>query len=353
MKTIAIGQRTFEYLSPYIVAEVGVNHEGDLQRAKAMIEAAADGGAHAVKFQTYKADLLATKDSSPAYWDLREESAESQHELFSRWDVFGHAEYSELADHCQRSGVDFLSTPFDLQSVDLVADLSPALKVASADVTNVPLLRRIGSTSKQIIMSVGAARYDEVAVALRELRTSGAGEIALLHCVLNYPTPPEAAQLAQMGELQRLFGDGCCIGYSDHVKTAPDGTMPALEAALLLGAVVLEKHFTDDKHARGNDHYHAMDAADLSRFCDRVRTFRELIGSRTRDLSGEASAITNARRRIVTTRRVAAGETLLSNDVCALRSNRGIEISHWDRVVGHSVRQSVEEGVPLDWADLK
>jgi sialic acid synthase SpsE len=351
--SFTVGDFSAGHLRPYIVAEIGVNHEGDLDRAKRMIEAVARAGGHAAKFQTYKAELLATRATSPAYWDRSEEPADSQFGLFQRWDSFNDADYLSLSEHSRDCGIDFLSTPFDLGAVDSVAPLAPALKIASADITNVPLLRKVARQRKPVLLSVGASRLDEIAVAVQELTAHGAPQVALLHCVLNYPTPPQRAQLGQIPALLRLFGGDCAVGYSDHVKPDADGAMPALELAAALGAVVLEKHFTDDKAAAGNDHYHAMDANDLRRFVARLGQMRELYGSSVRDLRSEALAIANARRRIVAATGLAAAHTLGEDDLVALRSNVGIEIQHWDRVVGCTLRRAVAGGVPLDWADLQ
>ncbi len=339
-------------LNPYVIAEIGVNHEGDLDRAKRLIDLAAQGGAHAAKFQTYKAETLAAKGSSPAYWDQSEEAADSQFALFKRWDSFGPDDYRALADHCAGRNVDFLSTPFDLDAVDLLAPMMPVVKIASADLTNVPLLRKVAATGRPTIMSVGAARMDEVATAVAELEQAGAASITLLHCVLNYPTPPAQARLAQIPELQRLFGDRCAIGYSDHVRPKPDGSMPALEMAALMGAAVVEKHFTDDKSGVGNDHYHAMTSGDLKGFMDRLVEWRRLRGEVGVDLRGQGKAVQNARRRIVSKVDIAAGESLAADQLIALRSNTGIEIAHWDRVLGQKARRTITAGAPLDWADL-
>jgi N-acetylneuraminate synthase len=229
----------------------------------------------------------------------------------------------------------------------------PAIKIASADLTNVPLLRKIGACDSPVILSVGAARMDEIATALGELRHAGASHIALLHCVLNYPTPPSEAQLAQISELARIFGAECPIGYSDHVKPDTDGATPALDVAALLGSVIIEKHFTDDKTAAGNDHYHAMDGDDLRAFTRRLARFRELYGTREHDLTGQSSAVENARRRIIAAHDIVAGETIKPDDLIALRSNRGIEIAHWDRVVGQVAGRRILSGSSLEWPDLQ
>lgn len=352
MKSFNLNGAEYGPLNPYVIAEIGVNHEGDLDRARRLIDQAAAGGAHAAKFQTYKAETLATRDTSPAYWDQSEEAADSQFALFKRWDVFGPDEYRALADHCAVRGVDFLSTPFDLDSVDWLSPMMPLIKIASADLTNLPLLRKVAAAGRPVIMSVGAARMEEVSEAVGHLEGAGARDITLLHCVLNYPTPPAQARLAQIPELQRLFGDRCAIGYSDHVKPDADGAMPALEMAAMMGAVVLEKHFTDDKTGVGNDHYHAMTSADLRAFMDRLADWRRLRGEPGVDLAGQGQAVANARRRIVSRTDIAEGDVLDADRLIPLRSNTGIEIARWDEVVGRRAARPIAAGAPLDWPDL-
>ena len=341
-----------EFLRPFVIAEIGVNHEGSLDRAKRLIDQVAEAGGDAAKFQTYKADKLAAKHSSPAYWDLSQEPTRSQHELFQRFDSFGESEYQALAQHCAQAGIAFMSTPFDLEAVDLLTPLMPITKIASADLTNIPLLRKVAQTANPVVLSVGAGNHAEIARALGELKQHGASDITLLHCVLNYPTPRANAQLGQIGVLQERFGNEAAIGYSDHVPPEPDGSLPALVQATLSGAVVLEKHFTDDKSASGNDHYHAMDARDLKRFLQELDVHRELYGSGELNLAVQQAAITNARRRIIAARDLAAGATITESDLIALRSNRGIEILNWDEVVGRKLTRPVSAEHPIDWQDL-
>lgn len=348
-----IDNRRFGRFDPYVIAEIGVNHEGDIDRAKAMIDSVARAGGHAAKFQTYSAEKLAAATTSPAYWDRSKEPTASQFDLFKRWDSFGPAEYGELWRHCRDRGVDFISTPFDLEAVDMLDPMMPAIKIASADLTNVPLLRRVGSKRKPVILSVGAARYDEVAGAIDELLRAGAGSVSLLHCVLNYPTPVKQAHLRQIDRLFEIFGDRCGIGYSDHVTPEPDGAMPALEVAVLRGAVILEKHFTDDKNGKGNDHYHAMDEAELAAFIRKIALYRDLVGEGALDLSSQQAAIDNARRRVVAAAGIARGTAIAEDDLIALRSNVGIEVAHWDRVLGRKATRDIEAGHPLVWGDFE
>lgn len=352
MQDFRLGDRVFGYLNPYIIAEIGVNHEGSLERAKKLIEAAARGGAHAAKFQTYKAELLAAKTTSPAYWDQTKEATSSQYELFQRWDNFGDSEYEALAQTCAEVGIDFMSTPFDFEAANALAPLMPAIKVASADITNVPLIRLVASKGKPVIISTGAATLDEVRTAVAIASEAGAVEITLLHCILNYPTSLENAQLAQIDALKAEFGDRCAIGYSDHVTPEPDGDVPALLTATLLGSVVLEKHFTDDKTATGNDHYHAVDEVDLLRFTTELARIRTGYGNGVRDLSGQQAAINNARRRVIIKTDKPAGYVIAAEDLIPLRSNIGIEIAHWDQVVGRTLATDVQAEMPLEWSQL-
>ena len=334
--------------SPYIIAEIGVNHEGSRELACRLIEEAAAGGAHAAKFQTYKASTIASRNS-PAYWDLSKEPTGSQYELFLKYDVFGADDYYFFADHCRKVGIEFLSTPFDLPSVDFLDPLMPVFKIASADITNIPLLRKVAGKKKPVLLSTGASTLPEIGHAVMELRTSGVEDIVLLHCVLNYPTPPEHAQLGMIPVLKRVFPD-CLIGYSDHV--VPDETISSLEVAMLLGACVLEKHFTHDKTLPGNDHYHAMDCHDLARFSAKSSLYRCLIGGEEKNLTYEAPAILHARRSIVALRPIAAGEQLTEENLIAKRPGHGISPLYWDRVVGRTATRDLDEDELLNWQDI-
>jgi len=341
-----IGRRTVgDSLDPYLIAEIGVNHEGSMDLAKRLIDDAMEGGASAAKFQTYKAGKLASRHS-PAYWDVSKEPTRSQYELFSKYDSFGPDQYRQLPEHCRMRRIDFLSTPFDLEAVDLLMPLVPAFKVASADITNVPLLRKMAGAGKPVLLSTGASTLAEIRFAVQTLRAAGGSDIALLHCILNYPTAVDNARLGMIKVLQREFPD-CVIGYSDHV--VPDDTLSALEAAALLGACVLEKHFTHDKTLPGNDHYHAMDRTDLKRFVERMALLRRLAGSEDKDLEKESATRLHARRSIVAARDIKAGETLREIDLVTKRPAHGISPVHWDEVIGRRARVDIAEDSLLAW----
>jgi sialic acid synthase SpsE len=335
-------------MDPYIIAEIGVNHEGRIELAKRLIDEAAAGGAHAAKFQSYKAGKIASLNS-PAYWDTSSEPTESQYELFQKYDAFGEEEYIELARHCRGRSIDFLSTPFDLDAVDFLEPLMPAYKIASADITNVPLIRKCATKNKPLILSTGAATLPEIEFAVNVARKAGASSIALLHCVLNYPTPESNAQLSLIKELQRVFPD-CLVGYSDHVK--PDASISALEAAMLLGATILEKHFTHDKTLVGNDHYHAMDAHDLRVFKGKAEKYRLLVSGGGKRLLLESDARLYARRSVVAACDIGKGVALSEANLIAKRPGTGISPINWDSLIGLRAVRNIKQDEILDWKDF-
>jgi N-acetylneuraminate synthase len=335
---------------PYVIAEIGVNHEGSLETAKRLIELAHEGGAHGAKFQSYKANTLASKQS-PAYWDTSKEATLSQHELFQKYDNFEAEDYAALAAHANKVGIDFISTPFDDEAVDYLAPLVPFFKIASADITNTPLLRRVAKVGKPVVLSTGASTLDEVDGALATLRDAGATEIALLHCILNYPCENINAHVRMIAGLLDRYPDHI-IGYSDH--TVPDPEMTAMSVAYALGAVVLEKHFTHDKTLPGNDHYHAMDVHDLARFMARIGTIADMLGTdrAKAPIANEDIARLNARRSIVIARDLAEGHTIVEADITYKRPGTGVSPLHWDEVIGMRTKRSMQEDDVLTWDDL-
>lgn len=351
MASIKLGSTTVTPTGrPYVIAEIGVNHEGSLATAKQLIELAHQGGAHAAKFQSYKANTLASKQS-PAYWDTTKEATLSQHELFQKYDKFGEAEYIELAAHAKKVGIDFISTPFDDEAVDYLAPLVSFYKIASADITNTPLLRRVARTAKPVVLSTGASTLDEVDGALETLRLAGATDIALLHCILNYPCENLNAHVRMIGGLQDRYPNHI-IGYSDH--TVPDAEMTAMSIAYAMGAVVLEKHFTHDKSLPGNDHYHAMDVHDLSRFMKRINTIADMLGEQRgkSPISTEDIARLNARRSIVIARDLPVGHVVTEMDITYKRPGTGVSPLHWDEVIGMRTKKALSEDDVLTWDDL-
>ncbi len=284
---------------PYVIAEAGVNHEGKMDLAKRLIHEAGRGGAHAIKFQTYKAETLTVKDS-PSYWDTGMETTKNQFDLFKKYDKFQKKEYENLKTECDKAGIEFLSTPFDISSADFLNDLMPVFKISSSDITNFPFIKHICKFGKPIILSTGASAVWEIQQAVELIEQSG-NPLSLLHCVLNYPTLDENANLGMILDQKKKFPKAV-PGYSDH--TLP-GTMEVLKTAALLGAVILEKHFTFDKALPGNDHYHAMDEDDLKYFFSDMERIFTLIGDfKKKPLPTEEQAIQNARRSLVAAKKI-------------------------------------------------
>lgn len=350
-KTIILGGKVVtEKSKPYIIAEIGVNHEGSMDQAKRLIEQAKQGGADAAKFQSYKASTLASKHS-PSYWDTTKEPTLSQYALFQKYDGFEAKEYLALAEHCQKVGIDFLSTPFDDDAIEFLAPIVPFFKIASADLTNIPFLRKAAAKGKPIVLSTGASTLGEIDIALEAMRQAGCVDVALLHCILNYPTDNENAHLRMITGLRRAYPDHV-IGYSDH--TLPDIAMTSLVAAHLLGAVIIEKHFTHDKTLPGNDHYHAMDVNDLTRFVSIATTVHTLLGDTEHKapISSETLSRKNARRSIVLAKDVKAGQVLSVDDLTYKRPGTGVSPLHWDEVINRRAAMTLEADHVLQWQDL-
>ena len=329
---------------PYIIAEIGVNHEGSMELAKRLIDEAKEGGANAVKFQSYKAETLASKDS-PSYWDTNEEPTTSQYELFKKHDTFWIDEMSELKAYCDEVDIEFMSTPFDIESADFLADMIDVYKISSSDLTNKPFIEYICKFNKPIILSTGASDLHEIQEAVSWIEKYG-NPLALLHCVLNYPTPDENANLGMIMDLKMKFPDKI-IGYSDH--TLPKD-MKVCEMATMLGSVIIEKHFTHDKTLPGNDHYHAMDKGDLKLYLKNLERTFEILGTfKVESLEDETPARNNARRSLVASRRIIAGEVIEKEDLTFKRPAHGISPKFIDEVVGKKSLIDIEEDTVLQW----
>ena len=227
----------------------------------------------------------------------------------------------------------------------------PFHKIASADLTNVPLLRQVAGKGKPVLLSTGASTLGEIDMAVETLRQAGCKDLVLLHCILNYPCPNGNAHLNMLDGLARAYPE-IILGYSDH--TLPDERMLVLSAAWLKGAVVLEKHFTHDKTLPGNDHYHAMDVHDLKKFVENVALLEEVLGTESHKapLAAEAPAREHARRSIVIDRDLPAGHVIAETDITYKRPAHGVSPIHWDEVIGRKTARALEEDHVLQWSDL-
>ena len=341
-----------------LIAEIGVNYYdiatkmkiSPMEAAKLMVTKAYESGVHAVKFQTYKADTLASKNS-PSYWDTSEESETSQYSLFKKFDSFGIIEYKELSNYCNKIGIEFLSTPFDLESVDYLYDLMNVYKISSSDLNNTSFIEYIAKKDKPIILSTGASNKDEIDRAISIIRKHNKKPLVLMHCVLEYPTPYEHANLNKIISLKNEYQDAI-IGYSDH--TRPDAAYDILKTAYCLGASVIEKHFTLDKTLKGNDHYHAMDAIDAKKIIDAIRFIEEIRGSyNLTSLDTERIARKNARRSLVANVDIAAGQKIVEEMLTFKRPGCGITADNYYNVIGKTAAISIKADTILTYDMLK
>ena len=339
---------------PYLIAEIGVNfydtakqmNISPLEAAKLYIDKAAETGIDCAKFQSYKANTIVSKNS-PAYWDTNKEPTKTQYELFLKHDSFGEEEYRELSNYTHSKGMDFTSTPFDYASADYLYDMVDFYKISSSDLTNIPFIEHIGKKGKPVYISSGASYLSEVDEAVRALKRVGCKEIVIFHCVLSYPTDPSNANLRIIQTLKKTFPD-VKVGFSDHV--APDDTMMTLATAYLLGAEVIEKHFTLDKTLPGNDHYHAGDPEDFKKAISNFEWIDKVLGNPEKIvLECEQIPRREARRSLVLTRDLKKGEIITKTDLMPKRPGTGISPKFSETVIGRAVKTDLKEDTILTW----
>ncbi len=335
-----------------LIAEIGVNYydiatkEGitPMEAAKKMIDEAKAAGIHAVKFQTYKAETLAAKDS-PSYWDTNEEPSTNQYELFKKFDRFGREEYRELKEYSDKKEIEFLSTPFDFNSADYLDKLMNIYKISSSDITNLPFIEYQAKKDKPILLSVGASNLPEIEAAVDSIRRYNDRPIILLHCILEYPTPVSHTNLLKIVSLRNQFPD-LYIGYSDHTK--PTADMDVIKTAYNLGAQVIEKHFTLDKSLKGNDHYHAMDPNDARNILSAIEKLDIIRGSgELTCLESERNSRLNARRSIVAAVDIKAGEIIEESMLTYKRPGVGITPDRLEEVIGRAAKVDIPEDTIL------
>lgn len=343
----------------YIIAEAGVNYYEFAERfsvtplegAKMMVKAAAESGADAIKFQTYKAKYLAMKDS-PGAWDRNDIPVETQYELFQMYDRLGEEDYRVLSEYAESQGIEFMSTPFDLESADYLEPYMEEYKISSSDISNIPLMTKIAKKNLPIILSTGASAVDEIDEAVDLIKKYNNRKLTLLHCVLQYPTPYENANLLKIRSLAQRYPD-VIVGYSDHTK--PDGMMDVLKTAYLLGAKVIEKHFTLDKTIKKrNDHFHSMDCEDLKKLKASLEFLKTISGS---DVLGcqedEITTRNSVRRSAVSARQIKKGEKLTEDMVIFKRPGSGIAPKDLFDMIGKTAVNDIQEDTMLRTEDFE
>lgn len=349
MKKIRIGEIEIGNGRPcYIIAEAGVNHNGDLRLAKKMVKAAAKAGADAVKFQTFSADSIATKTAEKAAYQKRtSDAAETQYDMLRRLELSRDA-FVVLLDYAKECDIEFLSSPFDRKSADLLESLGVrAFKIPSGELTNIPLLEQIGGYKKPVILSTGMANMDEIREGIDAIRRGGAAQIVLLHCVTSYPAPLESSNLLMIQTLEKEFG--LPVGFSDHTEGVIASTL-----ARAIGASVIEKHFTLDRDLPGPDHKASLEPAGLTELIRQVRLVESALGDGVKHIGKTEVAIRKIARKSLVAATVIPKGTQVTRDMIDIkRPGTGIETKHLALVVGKRAEKTIKKDTVLKWDMLK
>ena len=348
MKTIDIGGRKIGPGQPcFVLAEAGVNHNGDLGLARQLVDVAAQAGADAVKFQTFKADRVVSAATPKAQYQLQTTSpAESQLDMLQRLELSPEAS-KEICRYCRTRNVLFMSTPFDEESVDLLDELGvPAFKIASGEITNLLFLEYVARKGKPVILSTGMSYLSEVDEAVRAIRSVGCDQVALLHCISAYPTDPEDVNLRALQTLTAAFQ--VPTGFSDHTL----GIEIPL-AAVAMGACVIEKHFTLDQSLPGPDHRMSLPPAEFAGMVRAIRKVEVALGDgQKRPASSEADVRRTARRSLVAACDIPAGARIEKRMVTAKRPGTGLAPHLLEQVVGRIAKRRIVSQESLDWEIL-
>jgi N,N'-diacetyllegionaminate synthase len=325
-------------MSCLIIAEAGVNHNGDVEIAKRLVDAALDAGADYIKFQTFMADSLVTTKAKKAEYQERETgSQESQYSMLKRLEL-SHKDFILLSNYCRTKGISFLSTPFDDESIQFLNNLGIKVwKIPSGEVTNYPYLVKIAETHKPIIMSTGMCTLNDVEDAIKVLTIHGCGPITLLHCTTEYPSPYTDVNLKAMETMNHTFN--LPVGYSDHTEGI---TIPIAAAAL--GAVVIEKHFTLDKAMEGPDHKASLEPNELKTMVDAIRCVQTSMGDGVKiPTVSECNNIAIVRKSIVASRSIKQGEQFTKENITTKRPGTGINPMRWNEIIGQFAKRSFDK----------
>jgi pseudaminic acid synthase len=342
--SIAIaGRRIAADVPPYVIAEISANHNGRIETALHLIDAAKASGASAVKLQTYRPDTITLRSDSASFriqgglWDGRS-LYELYQEAHTPWEW-----HARLFEHARRADITIFSSPFDATAVDLLESLgAPAYKIASFEVVDLPLIRTVARTGKPIIISTGMADIDEIGEAVEAARSGGCNELALLHCVSGYPAPAGDYNLHTIEDMRRRFG--VVIGLSDHTL---DNTTAL--ASVALGASIIEKHFTLDRNGGGPDDSFSLEPRELEALCRDSRVAWEALGKV--DYGRKSSELGNVkfRRSLYFVKPLKAGDTVTPDAVRSVRPGYGLAPKHLDRVLGMTVSRDVGYATPVTW----
>ncbi len=324
----------------FVIAELGVNHNGDVAIAKEMVDVAAKSGADAVKFQTFKAEKMISKFAPKAEYQRKStDENESQFEMVKKLEL-DQCAHKELIGYCRQKGIIFISTPFDLESIDLLNDLGlKIIKIPSGEITNLPYLRKVGGLKKKLILSTGMADLQEIGDALKILTGAGTPKenITVLHCNTEYPTPMEDVNLRAMLTIRDTFD--VKVGYSDHTLGIE---VPI--AAVALGASVIEKHFTLDANMKGPDHKASLEPAGLKAMVEAIRNVEKMLGDGVKGPSpSELKNMPIVRKSIIAAKDITKGEIFTDENIAVKRPGIGINPMEWDEVVGQVAKNNFKE----------
>lgn len=330
-------------MSVYIIAEAGVNHNGKLDLALKLCDAAKDAGVDAVKFQTWKTENIVTKSAAKAtYQKENTGGGQSQFDMLKELEL-SYTQFDTINEYCKGIGIQFLSTPDEEESLEYLYSLNlPFLKIGSGEVTNIPYLRKIGNKHQKVILSTGMSTLADVEKAYVTLLENGAEEVALLHCTTNYPCPYNEVNLQAMQTLKAAFK--CQVGYSDHTMGIE---VPI--AAVALGAEIIEKHFTLDKNMEGPDHKASLDPKELKQMVASIRNIEKALGDGIK--RPNASEQKNAEvvlKRIITKQPIRKGDILGEDNLALLRSLEGIPAKYWDLIAGKPAKRDYKEDEPIN-----
>lgn len=340
---IKIGNRMVDEDEPcFIIAEAGVNHNGDIDLAKKLIDIAKDAGADTVKFQTFRVEELMIKRTPKAKYQEETTGKGSQFEMMKKLELT-EKDFKELAKYAIRQGIMFLSTPFDEKSADLLEELNvPAFKIGSGDLTNIPLLKHVAKKGKPMTISTGMSTLEEVRDAVDTVKNAGNSQIILLHCTSNYPARIESCNLRVMQTLKREFN--LPVGYSDHTLGI---TVPI--AAVALGACLIEKHFTLDKNLLGPDHKASLEPSELKEMVKQIRLVEKTLGSpEKKPVESEKEIMKIVRKSIVAKQGIEKGSIITENMLVIKRPGTGLAPSYIDRIVGKKAKRDIAKDEILD-----
>ena len=324
-------------MSVYIIAEAGVNHNGSFDLACKMVKAAKSAGVDCIKFQTFQSGSLVSRNAKKAEYQIKTTGDSSQGEMLRKLEL-SYDEFLSLKTFCDKTGICFLSTPFDFESIDFLNTIEmPFWKIPSGEITNYPYLLALAKTGKPVVMSTGMCKIDEIGAAIKVLKENGTKDIKLLLCNTEYPTPFEDVNLRAMRTMRDTFG--LEVGYSDHT--------PGIEAsiaAVAMGATIIEKHFTLDRNMEGPDHKASLEPDELAAMVRAIRNVEAALGTGIKEPSkSEKKNIAIARKSIVAAKNIQKGEILTEDNLTTKRPGSGISPMRWSEVIGKKAIRDFEE----------